>query len=216
MRLPEVGRWVLLIAFVATLAPHALDAGVQRTEVMIFDDWPADSFIDEGTISCPGGEIVWIDPVTPVCPGSGRIHLRRVVGYGCYEAMAGSSPEPRLSGVGLFVVNGNLDADYSGRVWGTWMIVPSEGCDQIDLVDPLVFWKGTWQGRRSMFCDGGPCSWIGDLKLVGKGHGGAIDGIHIKGTEVITTFTPAPVPWELIPGFPFTGPEGVLTVTIKE
>jgi hypothetical protein len=174
-----------------------------------------------GTISCPGGEIVWIDPVTPVCPGSGRIHLRSVVGYGCYDAMAGSSPEPRLSGVGMFVVNGNLDADYSGRVWGKWMVVPSEDCDPDDLVDPLVFWKGTWQGRRSMFCDSGGCSWIGDLKLVGKGHGGVLEGLHIKGRETITTFTPMPVPWELLgvcgldPSVP-CGPEGVITGTIKE
>ena len=96
------------------------------------------------------------------------------------------------------------------------MVVPSADCDADDLIDPEVYWKGTWKGRRSMFCDGGQCAWIGNLKLVGKGHGGDIEGIHFKGTEVITTFTPLPVPWELIPGFTVGGPEGVITGTIKE
>ena len=67
-----VWRWVLLVALFATLVPHTVGAGVQRTEVVIADDWPADSLIDPGTITCPGGELGWLDPVTPVCPGSGR------------------------------------------------------------------------------------------------------------------------------------------------
>lgn len=221
MRPSRVCRWVLLIAIATVLTSYPLDAGVLRTEVTITDDWPADSFLDMGTISCPGGEIVWLDPATPVCPGSGRIHLRRVMGYGCYDATSEGLPEPRLSGVGYFLVNGNLRADYSGRVWGRWVVVPSDGCDKNDLVDPLVYWKGTWQGRRSMSCDGGLCTWVGDLKLVGKGHGGAIEGIHFKGTETIITFTPMPIPWELIgicgpnPLVP-CGPEGEITATIKE
>lgn len=215
MQLSKAGRWALLVVVTVALAPLALDAGVQRTEVTILDDWPADSLIDMGTISCPGGEIEWVNPVTPVCPGSGRIHLRQIVGYGCYSALTGGSLGTQLSGVGLFVINGNLDADYSGRVWGTWMIVPSDDCDPADLIDPPSYWEGTWRGRRSAFC-AGDCLWIGNLKLVGKGRGGDIDGHHFKGTEVITTFTPLPVPWELIPGFPLTGPEGVVAATIKD
>ena len=52
--------------------------------------------------------------------------------------------------------------------------------------------------------------------MVDKGRGGNLEGLHFKGKEVITTFTPLPIPWELIPGFPFTGPEGVITGTIKK
>ena len=192
-----------------------------RTDVMAADDWPADSMLDMGAIYCPGGELEWLDPVTPVCPGSGRIHLREIVGYGCYMASVNGSPEPRFSGVGMFEVNGNLRADYSGPVWGTWMVVPSKDCDPLDLVDPPVYWKGVWQGLRSMFCNDGGCSWVGSLKLVGKGHGGELQGLHFKGTEIITTFTPMPIPWELIgvcgpdPSVP-CGPEGVITGVIKE
>ena len=82
---------VLLIIYIGAFcfSPPALtkgDPGVLRTDVIIFEDWPADSMLDMGTISCPGGEIQWIDPVTPVCPGSGRIHLRKMAGFGCYYA----------------------------------------------------------------------------------------------------------------------------------
>ena len=116
----------------------------------------------------------------------------------------------------MFVVNGNLDADYTGPVWGTYLIVPSQGCNPDDLLDPAVYWKGTWRGQRSVTCDVASCTWIGNLKLVSKGYGGDIDGIHFKGTETITTFTPMPIPWELIPSFPFDGPEGIIMGMIKE
>jgi len=188
-----------------------------RTGVMIFEDWPADAILDMGSIHCPGGEIQWLDPVTPVCDGSGRIHLRKVAGYGCYYAeTAAGAFVPQLSGVGKYVVNGNLDSNYTGPVWGTYMIVPSFDCNPADLENPDVYWKGTWRGRRSVTCGIDSCTWVGHLKLVGKGHGGAIDGMHFKGTEMITTFTPLPVPWELIPGFPVTGPEGIGMGVIKE
>ena len=216
MRKPGLGEWAPAIVTIALLLCQPLAAGVQRLEVTVADDWPADAFLDMGKLWCSGAELSWTDPVTPVCPGSGQLHLRRVVGYGCYTATSGGVIEPRLSGVGMFVVNGNLDMTYSGPVWGTWMVVPSAGCDPADLMEPAVYWKGTWQGQRSVFCDSGACTWIGNLKLVGKGRGGDIEGIHLKGTEVITTFTPLPIPWELIPGFPFTGPEGVINAILKE
>jgi hypothetical protein len=104
----------------------------------------------------------------------------------------------------------------TGPVWGGFLIVPSTECNPDDLIDPEVYWKGTWQGRRTVTCDEVDCIWIGDLKIVGKGHGGDIDGKHFKGGEIITTFTPLPVSWELIPGFPVGGPEGIVTRVIME
>ena len=209
------------VAVLVLLCPVAIGAGVQRTDVVETDDWPADSLLDPGTIKCPGGELVWTDPVTPVCLGSGRIHFRGVVGYGCIEGFSNGDPEPRLTGVVMFEANGNLDADYTGPVWGTYKNVPAESCDPEDLVDPPVYWKGVWQGYRYKICNGGPCYWLGEFKLVGKGHGGSLEGLHFKGTETIVTFTPLPVPWELIgvcgpdPSVP-CGPEGFITGTIKE
>ena len=152
-----------------------------------------------------------LDPVTPVCAATGRVHFRKMAWWACF-----ASDDPRLSGIGIATANGNFDANYTGPVGGTWMIVPSADCNPTDLIDPPAYWKGTWQGQRSQYCEGNFCHWIGDLDLVGKGYGGSIDGIHFKGNELITTYTPLPVPWEFIPGFPATGPEGFITATIRE
>lgn len=193
------------------------DHGNLRTEVMMIDDWPADALIGMGGMKCPSGELEWINEVTPVCPSSGRIHMRKMTNYTCYVAFTASgAPEPRLTGVGIFDVNGNLDSDYTGPVWGDFLIVPSTECNLDVLIDSEVYWKGTWQGRRAVTCDEVACAWIADLKIVGKGHGGDIDDKHFKGGEIITTYTPLPVSWELIPGFPVGGPEGIVTGVIME
>jgi len=213
-------KWACLIALVAALVPQVVGAGVQRTSVVITDDWPIDSMIDPGTLACPGGEIEWLDPLIPVCPGSGRLHLRNLVAYGCLEATAGGAPEPRMSGVAVFEMNGNLKADYSGRVWGTWMLAPSEACDPADLVDPSESWQGTWQGRRTAYCSDGDCYWIGHIFFVGRGNGGELDGLHFKGMEAATTYTPLPLPYELIgicpdPTAPCP-PEGMIWGRLRE
>ena len=208
-----------LCVWFPALADKPDDAGVHLTDVLTFEDWPAAAPLFEGTMNCSGGEIEWLDPATPVCAASGRFQLRKLTGYACYFAyLNDGSTEPRLSGVGMYEANGNIGADYTGPIWGTWMIVPSdpEVCDPGLLIDPPVYWKGTWQGRRSLFCVGESCAWIGNLHLVGKGHGGIIDGIHYEATELITTYTPLPIPWEFIPGFPVGGPEGVISATIRE
>ncbi len=210
-------RTLVLATVLGLLLTGPALAAKTRTEVVVSDDWPADSSLDPPTISCPGGDLEWVDPVTPVCPGSGRIHLRGGIGYGCDQAqVVGGGAEPRLTGVVLFEFNANLDADYSGSAWGTWKTVPG-ACDPSRLYDPdAPHWKGIWVGQRLRFCDATGCRWIGELKVVGKGHGDSLEGLHFRGTETVTTFTPLPVPWDLIGLCPPCGPEGVLTGTIKE
>ena len=200
-----------LCLWFSVLAAAAPGGGVERTVVTGWDDWPGVPPISEGTLKCPGGEIEMIDPVTPYCAATGRIHFRDVILWSCVTA-----DDPRASGVLKFTINGNLDSDYTGPVWGKWSLVPSPVCDPVKLVEPQSFWEGSWQGQRFYRCDVEGCRWIGDLELRGKGRGGDIDGLHMKGTEIVTTYTPLPVPWEFIPGFPVTGPEGVLEATIKD
>jgi len=187
------------------------DAGVERTKVIVLDDWPGAEPLSTGTIKCPGGELVMLNEATPYCAATGLVHLRDMALWSCF-----TSVDPRLTGVTMFTLNGNLDAAYTGPVWGKWTTVPSQRCDPTDLIEPTVFWKGTWQGQRTYHCDGEMCFWIGDLDVVGKGYGGIIDGFHIKGNELATTYTPLPIPWEFIPEFPVTGPEGIATLTLKE
>ena len=169
-----------------------------RTEVVINDDWPADGLLSEGSITCIGGDIEWINPVTPYC-ATGQIRLRDVVLYACLQ-----SEDPRVNGVAAYVVNADFDFSYGGPVWGPFTIVPSSDCNPLDLIYPTEYWKGFWWGERSQDCSGGDCRWLGDLKVV-------------NGVEIVTTFTPMPVPWELIPipGFP-AGPEGIVNATITE
>lgn len=207
-------------AWTPVLADKPADRGAQFTNVIIYDDFVGAPPLSEGTIKCPGGELVWLNPVTPFCAATGRIHIRKGTIASCVE----SPDDSRLTGIAAITVNANLDADYAGPVWGTWMIVPYIGCDPMVPVDPelfsdsRVYWKGIWHGWRSKYCLDNECWWIGDLDLVGKGYGGEIDGIHFKGNEMLTTFTPFPVAWEFLPpalGLP-GGPEGIITATIKE
>ena len=93
-----------------------------------------------------------------------------------------------------------------------------------DLVNNATsFWYGTWNGQRQF--DSDLNAWVGELKSVGKGFGDDLDGLHFKGTEWITTFTPFPMPYEYIFPYdlilpdgsrPFDMPEAYLIGTIKE
>lgn len=205
--------------WVPALAGPPSHAGATQTKVVVEDDWPGlDAILSEGSTTCVGGDMQFDQWGTPYCP-TGDIRIRHSVLYGCLA----SEDDPRANGVGAFVVNGNLDSSYSGPVWGKLIVVPSDGCDPLDLIYPTEYWKGVWWGRRSLQIDP-ECKvppdcmkWIGDVKVFSRGHGGEIRGLRMTGTEIITTFTPVPVPWELIPipGFP-TGPEGILTATIRK
>lgn len=206
----------LLVIASLCLSIHAFagppsDAKAGRTEVVIYDDWPADALLSEGSVTCVGGDIEWINEVTPYCP-TGQIRVRDVVLYACVQ-----SEDPRASGVAAYVVNGDFDFSYSGPVWGRWTIVPSDDCNPLDLIYPTEHWKGFWWGERSQDCASGDCLWLGELRLAGRGRGGDIDSLRIHGVEIITTFTPMPVPWELvpIPGLP-AGPEGIIEATITD
>ena len=203
-----------LLLWLPAYADTPPDAGVDRTVVTIEDNWPAQMFT-EGTISCPGGELDTTNPLFPICAASGRIHIRDVVVYSC----ATSDDDARVSGVARYTINGNLDANYTGPVWGKWMVVPWDSCDLLKLIEPDEFWEGSWQGERSFESDAVVPYWLGDLKVVGKGYGGEIDGLHFKGTELIKTYTGIPVPYEILPPIPGVDPnepEGILTTTIKE
>lgn len=209
---------VLVALLLAALSPGiAGAAAVERTTITARDNWPLDTYLDLGQLRCSGGDLSWPNPITPVCSSSGQIHLRQAVAYSCIEAETGDGAhEPRISGVFVATFNGNLRADYSGSVWGTWQLVPGETCDPENLTSPESVWKGTWRGQRTRVCAGESCQWIGALKLVGKGHGGDIQGLHFKGKETVVTFTPIPLPYEALPGFcPACPPEGQLTGTIK-
>jgi len=216
-----------ILCCIPVLAMAKGGPGVVRTPVALEEDWPPAAILDMGDLRCPGSELVWEQNMPPSCLDGGRMHLRNTTGWGCYYAESGGEPEPRMTGVGMYFVNANLDSDFTGPVWGRFLIVPTEAaCNPLDwlvpgvypeeLDDPAVYWAGTWRGVRTRVCDGANCVWYGNLKLVGKGHGGELEGLHFTGHETITTYAPLPMPWEVFPGTPPFGPEGVGSGVLKD
>ena len=212
----------LLLLSLPVFAGPPADKGVTRTQIEGEDNWAGvDNPISLGSTTCPGGELMLTPFGIPYCANSttGRLHWRDSVFWSCM-----TSDDERITGVGLFTINGNFDADSSGPVWGKWKIVPLKNCNKDDsypeqmVMTSTTFWHGTFNGQRLFYSVDGFDIWIGDLKIVGKGSGGDIDGLHFKGTEWIQTYTPFPVPYEFLPrelGL-FEEPEGSFTGTIKE
>jgi hypothetical protein len=124
-----------------------------------------------------------------------------------------------MTGMGYWSANANWDPAYSGPVWGTWSLyVEGEG----------GVWDGTWTGSRRLSmnqeeCLGFQSCWIGELKLVGHGSGGIVDGLQVKATEIVRTLSPLPAPYEniclMVFGEPCplqSVPEGILSGRILE
>jgi hypothetical protein len=224
---------LLLLSLPALSGPPA-DAGVKRTEVIGEDDWAITNPISLGTITCPGGELAFDAVGMPYCADSntGRLHYRDAVFWGCVTARNAVTNEidPRMTGIAYYEIWGNWDAESTGPVGGTWKVVPSNAigpeytCERLgpfpeeQVANASEYWLGTWNGKRSYqeFADMG--FWVGEFRLVGKGYGGTLEGLHFKGEEVVPTYTAFPVPYEFLP--PDFGlydvAEGVLTGTITE
>ena len=212
----------LLFLTLPVFADPLSNAGVTRTEIEGYDNWGWRDFpLSQGTITCPGGELMLDAFGLPYCANSttDRLHFRDTVVWSCM-----TTNDPRFTGVAVFEVKGTFDADSSGPVWGTWKIVPMAGCDKDGLYpDEFVetsttFWHGIWNGKRLFYSTMGFDVWIGDFRIVGNGIGGDIDGLHFEGTELIPTYTPFPVSYELLPpelGL-FDVPEGYVTGTITD
>ncbi|MEJ2399836.1 MAG: hypothetical protein P8Y52_00455 [Xanthomonadales bacterium] len=187
--------------------------------VTFFDNWPAMPFLAELDVQCPGGEVEWLNAFTPVCTRSGRLRVRDLPLYTCVSGLdAHGDPDPRLQGVGSYELNVNWDELYAGEVWSEWTIALSSDCDPAALQDPQVYWRGNSTGKRMVAAydaSGMPIAWVGELMVVGKGHGGEIEGLHIKGTEMFFTVTPLPLPRDVTHGDPTT-PEGIFTGVVFE
>ena len=210
----------LFLVSLPVFAGPPADVGVTRTPIEGWDNWGWQGGPPSTTeIKCPGGE--FIEPFNCSDSMTGRLHLRDGAGWSCM-----TSNDLRMTGVGLYTSNGNLDVDSNGPVWGEWKMVPMVGCNK-DAVyneeyealvnDATSFWYGTWNGQRQFDEDLG--AWVGDLEVIGKGVGEDLDGLHFKGTMWITTFTPFPIPYEYIfpmGSEPFDMPEAYFIGMIKD
>ena len=212
----------ILFTILATLFAMGVQAQTTFEHFTAEDEWPAfgvypnlaPNSVEPGEFFCTGGG----DPSGVFeCDGGNGIHIRGTQMVSCTTA---SQPyDWRVEGAVWFDIAANWDAGYTGPVSGNWRIVPDPNCDLMVLFNPDVdtFWMGTYTGKREFVMGPGIPRWITTLKLVGYGFG-SLAGQKIKATEVITTYSPVPLPWELLPealqAIIGTGPEGQVEMTI--
>jgi len=184
---------------------HGMGTGALKMEFTATDDWFPSG--DPGQTFCPGGEFTG-DLFQP-CPPGTNIHIRDAIG----QSWA-SGDDPRFDGILTYTVNGNLKADFTGPVWGTWTL-------EVEICEGI--WDGVWSGQRTLLPDqpglAGMGTWIGNLRLTGHGHGACVDGLQMKGTEIIITYTPLPIAYEMFLACDAANPcspEGILTGKILE
>ena len=81
-----------------------------------------------------------------------------------------AATDPRASGTGTLVANGNLNASLTGPIWGTIVIqVPdSEACHGGGV------WQGTWAGKMSL--SQFYVYWSGDM----QGVSGCVEGMTVR------------------------------------
>jgi hypothetical protein len=210
MRHTKSNRTELLLGIILCLSLTILAAGpgdqladkkgAQFVPFEAFDLWdfgdPAQliEYLKDG-VSCPGSEFTF-DLEQP-CPPGTNLKMRNLMAPGRLI-----SSDPRMTGTAYWNFNGNLNPEYTGPVWGTWILYV-EGDEGV--------WEGTWSGKRILsvdpsMCYGFPFCWIGELELVGHGSGGLVDGLQVKATDIVRTFSALPAPYENICLMAFGGP----------
>lgn len=110
-----------------------------------------------------------------VDPGRTEVRGPHLVVRGVVATSRITASDPRATGNAVITINQQLLlADGSGPVWGKLEVEADVG----------GVWTGSWTGQRE---PAGPGVWVGTLKLVGRGRGGAIDGLEFKAEELLYT-----------------------------
>jgi hypothetical protein len=181
-RLAEV-MGILAAAVVLSLLPafaaaQAVTTQLTATEVFdpmnVFGLGPVGAFLSPGTVDCPGAQPTG-NPMQP-CPAGSRMKFRNVV----WKSRLDSSSS-LLAGYFVNEGNNNFDASATGQVWGTFRIE----------VDAGGAWAGTWTADRSKVGE----VWVIRVRGVGRGSGGAVNGMHMSFTEVAPMPTFMPLFW---------------------
>ena len=178
-------------------------------QVTFESDWPLDFMLIPGEYYCPGGTFYYDGMGFPACDGGKGLHIR---GTEIYSCLKNSVPfDPRIEGTVWIQVNDNLDQDYTGPAHGVWKAVPGDSCNKAFLINPDVYWEGSWEGKRELVSYD-PLIWVHTVKVVGQGFGGELEGLQFRGIEEITNYTPMAIPNELLG---VNAPESVVHAEIK-
>jgi hypothetical protein len=110
-----------------------------------------------------------------VDPGLTEVRGPYLVVRGVVATSRITASDPRATGNAVITINEQLLlADGSGPAWGKFEVEADVG----------GVWTGSWTGQREPF---GPGVWVATVNLVGRGRGGAIDGLEFKAEELIYT-----------------------------
>ncbi len=178
-----------------------------KVEFSATDDWSPVGTL--GEITCSSGELTDNPDLYPIqpCPAGSNIYVRGATAEAWVIA-----DDPRFTGMLTYTLNYNLEPDFTGSAWGTW---------SLEVETCAGTWEGVWDSKRTLLPDPGPVGmgvWIGKMKIVGHGSGGCVDGLKMKGTEIAATYSPIPLPYEMLLGLcdsKFCPAEGVITGEIK-
>lgn len=118
-----------------------------------------------------------------VDPGTVEVHGKFLAIRGVVVTSRLTGSDPRVLGNTRITFNEQLSlADGSGPVWGKFEVVADNG----------GVWEGTFEGQREPTATG---QWVATLKLVGRGTGGPIAGVHFRAVELVYSTTLGPGPF---------------------
>ena len=115
---------------------------------------------DAGTATCVNGtRTAWFPPCSP---GTHNSIWRNFVGAMQFAGVDGDAAS-FFTGIWAMPGNCNLDENLVGACWGTFQGEALGGT-----------WEGTWSGKLDFVRFGG------DLRFVGLGTGGGVEGLHVN------------------------------------
>ena len=189
-----------LLGLMLALMSVSVYSQTQRVKIDGVEDFPPDMVTSLGSFECTkGGYPTGLYE----CSGDSGIHIRKLEGYTCLL-----TPDLEVMGTTWFELNTNWDAQYTGPVFGNWILVLSEECDKSVLQDPDDYFVGTFKGKRRLEMQGPDPVWTGEWKLDGWGVG-TYSGVQFKSINEYLMYTALPLPFELT-GMG-TGPEGAFS-----
>lgn len=186
-----------LLSLVLALMSFSAYAQTQREYFEGVEDFPPDMLLAMGSFECTGGGFP--TGLYECSEGSG-IHFRDLEAYTCLL-----TPEMEVMATAWVSFNANWDAQYTGPVFGNWIVVFGEVCNSSVLENPDDYFTGTYTGKRRREMDGADPVWLGKWKLDGWGVG-IYEGVQFKSENTYEMYTGIPLPFE-ITGMG-TGPEG--------
>ena len=134
------------------------------------------------SVACAGAKFTAFtatDVFTGVAdPGTVEVQGKFLAIRGVVVTSRLTGSDPRIAGNTRITYNEQLSlADGSGPGWGKFEVVADNG----------GVWEGTFEGQREPTAPG---QWVATLKVVGRGTGGAIEGVHFRSVELIYSTDP--------------------------